>query len=259
MLLFKQKRKYFASCEYWVYLPGTAMPDNEQILTRMVAQNPYSRSGYSAIGKNEGILFSDIRLHLAIVLRAKNPHVFRPDIFRSALVPSAEVLEGLANSHSLVKVRYISEEPLTDDQHLQFMPHMAAAVSDLAGGLVIYDLSAERLMTAKELSEMLSADLDAKRFENHVNVIWEKGSRSGHTETKGLVKKGLPELITEDAYLDQRVLVQEVMSEAAKVIWNANDLPPLLEVEAFGDQFSLEITKTKTGPFRARIYRMGAA
>jgi hypothetical protein len=235
------------------------MPEEKEIMTRMISQNPYSRSGHSAIGAKEGILFSDIRLHLALVLRSKNTHVFRPDLFRNSLEPSEEILEGLANSHSMVKVRFISEQPLNDDRHLQFLPHMAAAVCDLGQGLLIYDVSAERMLTPKEMGEMLATDLDATRYEVHVNVVWEKELRSGHTETKGLIKKGLPEIRTEDAHLDQRVLVQEVMSEAARALWQLTDIPAQVEVAAYGDQFRLDITRTKTGPFKARIFRMGAA
>ncbi len=235
------------------------MPEESQIMTRMISQNPYSRSGNSAIGPKEGILFSDIRLHLALVLRSKNTHVFRPDLFRNSLEPSVEILEGLANAYSLVKVRFISEQPLLDDRHLQFLPHMAAAVCDLGQGLLIYDVSAERMITPQEMNDLLATDLDATRYEVHVNVVWENELRSGHTETKGLIKKGLPELRTEEAHLDQRVLVQEVMSEAARTLWQLTDMPPQVEVAAYGDNFRLDITQTRTGPFRARIFRMGAA
>jgi len=226
-------------------------------MTRMISQNPYSRSGHSAIGPKEGILFSDIRLHLALVLRSKNTHVFRPDIFRTTLEPSAEILTALSKSHSLVKVRYICQEPLEDDRHLQFLPHMAAAVCDLGNGLAIYDVTAERMFTPKEMSDALAACLDVTGFDFHVNVIWERDLRSGHSESKGLIKKGLPEICSEDAHLDQRVLVQEVITEAARALWESREMAQQLEVAAFGDQFRVEVTKTKNGPYKARIFRTG--
>lgn len=235
------------------------MPEQDKIMTRMIAENPYSRSGHSAIGPKEGLLFSDIRLHLGLVLRSKNTHVFRPDIFRSTLEPSPAILSALSASHSMIKVRYISEEPLGNDRHLQFLPHMASAVTDLGGALAIYDVTAERMFTPEELHKELSANLEVNNFDFHVNVVWEKDLRAGHAETKGLVKKGMHELCTEDAHLDQRVLVQEVTMEAARTLWERNELPPQVEVIAFGDQFRLEIIKTRSGPYKARIFRVGAA
>jgi len=252
----RSKRKYFAACEYWVYLPGEEMPEQDAIMTRMIAQNPHSRSGHSAIGAKEGILFSDIRLHLGLVLRSKNTHVFRPDLFQDCIEPSAAVLEGLSKAHSLLKARYVSEEPLTDDRHLQFMPHMADAVAELARGLVVYDVVAERLFTSDEFMKLLSEDLSVTRFDAHVRTVWQKDVHSGHAETKGLVKKGIPELCTDDAHLDQQVLVCEVLTEAAKQLWDLPDIPPDLQISAFEDHFRLEISPTRTGPFRVRILRM---
>lgn len=260
MRLFAQKkRKYFAACEYWVYLPGEDMPNQDDIMTRMVARNPYGKGGRSAIGPREGMMFADVRLHIAQVLRSKNPHVFRPDLFRETVEPSAAVLQRLAASHSLVKARFIAVEPLSDDKHLQFMPHLADALSFLGKGLAVYDVVSENLLTAEEFSGLMAADVDAARFDVHVRVVWEKGLHSGHSETKGLIKKGLPELLTEEAHLDQRVLVNEVMEQAARRIWGMEEPPREMELAAYEDQFRLDISPARSGPYRVRIMRLGVS
>lgn len=225
-------------------------------MTRMVAKNPHSKDGYSAITKREGILFSDVRLHIGLVLRSKNPHVFRPDLFRETVRPTAEVLSALAESRSLVKLRYISQEPLVDDRHLRFMAHLADAVADCASGAVIFDVVSDELRTAQEFKALLADDVNGARFEMHVQVIWLKHPHTGHGETRGLMKKGLPELKTDDAHLDHQVLVTEVLLDAARVLWNQGTVPTELDVCAYGDTFRVAIIPTKSGPYRVRIARI---
>ena len=98
----------------------------------------------TSLPKNEALIFSDVRLHIALVLRSKNAHVFRPDLFEEHVEPTVELLEGLAGSKSFAKIRFISEEPLKDHRHLIFLAHAADAIADLAKGKVIYDVVAER-------------------------------------------------------------------------------------------------------------------
>ena len=227
-------------------------------MTRMISLNPYNREGHLAIGKREGIIFSDIRLHVSLVLRSKNPHVFRPDLLKDSVEPTAEILETLAQSVAIVKLRYISEEPLSDDRHVKFMAHFAASYSDLGSGLAVYDVVAEKLQTADEFRAMLEADPAADSFDAHVRVFWHKTPHSGFAETKGLLKKGSPELKTDDAYLDQQVLVCEVLEEAARQIWASNELPKAVDVAAFEDTYKLEIFPTRNGPYRVRILRVFA-
>ncbi len=233
------------------------MPEQDDIMRRMIGENPHSRPGKQAIGAKEGIIFSDIRLHMALVLRNKNPQLFRPDLFREHLEISADVLTALANSHSFVKARYISEEPLNNDRHLHFMAHLADSTASVGGGLCVDDLVAEEIVTADKFSQNLELDADAARFDMHVRVIWEKSLDSGHAETKGLLKKGLPELVTEEAYPDQRVIINEVMLEGARELWNRTEIPPQVEVTAYGDVFRLLINPDRKGPMKVRILRVG--
>lgn len=208
-------------------------------MTRMISDNPHNLPGRAAIGAREGLLLSDVRFHMGLAMRSKNPHAFRPDLFAEAAEPTAEILGRLPQAQALIKVRYVSEEPLADDRHLQFLPHAADAVASLAEGLVVYDLVAERLWTA----EAFSADLDAgpaSRSEVQVNLFWRRSIAGGSARTYGLAKVGLAEWQTDEANHDQEVLILDLMRQASAEALKRMALPEDFAVEAFGDRFTFE-------------------
>lgn len=252
-----KKERYFAACEYWVFIPGDAMPNQDDVMTAMVARNPHMQGGHSPIGAKEGILFSDVRLHCTLVLRAKNPHVFRPDIYADVEV-SAEVLKGLALAQAIVKVRYVSEAPLQDDRHLQFLPHMAAAYARLGEATAVYDAVTERLFTPQEFEAMLGEDIDAKRPEVHVRVVWIRDGGAARAETRGLIKKGMAELVTADARTDNERLVCEVLQDAAYLAWARGENLETEIVEYFGDKFEVKILPAKERKSLVHIVRYQA-
>ena len=256
MLLFRPaKAKHTIMCEYWVYLLDEKPPPQDALMARMMRDHPYRVNGLPAIGPSEGLLFSDIRLHVGLVLRSKNPHVFRPDLFDAHVDPNAAHLQALAEAKALQKVRYISEEPVKDDRHLQFIPHMALAIADLAGAKVIFDTVSEQLISVDELRETLGRDGNAATAEFHLRIVWTRSGGGGMAETRGLVKVGVPEIATEIADEDQRVLLTAVLEEAAKQAWQLRALPPSLTVEAYQDLFELQVTPTRKGPYKARVFR----
>jgi len=249
----QKKQKFFAACEYWIYLPGDQLPPQDQIMTRMVGQNPY---GFGVIGAQEGMLFSDVRLHVSLALRSKNTHVFRPDLFSEDVEVTQELLEALAASQSFAKLRYISEEPLKDDRHLQFMTHMVDAVAALGKAGVIFDVVCERLIKPADLSAQLAENSNARRADLHVRVAWRKKQGSARAATLGLIKKGIPEIVSAEADLDHEVLLQEVLYEAATQIWKQGSLPQELTVSSFHDKFQLQIEQDRKGETTARIMRI---
>lgn len=249
---FRRRPPYLAHAEYWVYLPTAEMPAQEQIMDRMLAGNPHPGA---PIGKDEALLFSDVRLHIALVLRAKNPHVFRPDLFAEDLPVTPDTLAALSESESFVKVRYISEEPLPDKRHLQFLPHAADAVCALGGGLVVYDSVAERLFSPAELAQELSAHRDATRPSLHTRIVWKPRPQGGYAETRGLVKVGLREIASEEMDHDQRVLVKDILEDAIEALWDQPSMPESLEVSAFEDRYLLEFRAHGKGPARVTILK----
>jgi hypothetical protein len=249
----QKKQKFFAACEYWVYLPGEQLPPQDALMTRLIAENPYGRS---AIGPREGLLFSDVRLHISLALRQKNAHVFRPDLFSEDVEVRPELLAGLSDAKSFVKLRYISEEPLKDARHLQFMTHLADAVAALGSGSMIFDVVCERLMLPSELTEALAENPDATRPELHLRVIWRREGGTAHAATLGLMKKGIPEIVSAEADLDHEVLLQEVLLQGATQIWNQGTLPEEVTVSCFHDQFQMQLSHGRKGETTARILRI---
>ncbi len=245
----RQTSKYLASTEYWVYLPDEKLPPQEEVMKLVLGGN-------SPIGPEEGLLLSDIRLHIGLVLRNRNPHVFRPDLFEDHLEPTAEILALMGQSRSLAKVRYLSEVRLKSDAHLQLLPYLVYAYCKLSKAQAIYDVSAEKLLTVEDLLSNLKADKDARRSEMHLNIIWRHTQDGGRVETRGLKKKGMPELVTNEVDSDQRLLVTNLMYEASRDLWNLSHFPEQVEVESYDDKFRLILSPPKNGLSQVRILRV---
>lgn len=255
--LFKRSRSrpYFAHAEFWIYLPGEELPSQDKIMDRMMYGNPHRPGGKFPIGKEEAMLFSDVRLHIALVLRARNAHVFRPDLFEEHVEPTPERLEGLAESQSFAKVRYISEEPLKDMRHLKFLSYSADAIAALGEGKVVYDVVGERLFTAAEFSGLLD-QLDADSPDLQTQVVWKRSQAGGVAETRGLVKVGHPELVTEEMNADQQVLVKAILEGVIREVWNLPELPPFVDVRFFDDPYRVEIKQRRKGPAHVALMRL---
>jgi hypothetical protein len=255
--LSRPKRPYLAVCEYWVYLPEEKVAPQEVLLARMVRSNPFAREGEPPpIGPKEALLFSDIRLHIGLALRSKNPHNFRPDVLAEHVVPSKEALEGLAESCAFAKLRFLSEEPLEDRRHVQFMPYLAEAVAYYGKSVVLFDTVAERLILADELREALSQDPDAARPAMHVRAFWRRTEDGGVGETRGLMKVGVPDLETPESPAEHETAITSILGEACNRLWERGALVEDFRVTYFGDEFEVRIEERRKRPPRARIVRL---
>lgn len=245
-----------AHVEYWVYLPGTEMPDRDAVMTRMVSGNPHLIGRRSPIGTREGLLFSDVRLHTALVLRSKNPALFRPDATEGAAFAEgtdAQVLEGLAKSQALARIQYVSEKPLPDDRHLTFLPHFADAIAAVGHGLVVYDVPQRLLTTAEGFAERLHRHPTATDLASHVRWSWSPDERAA--TTFGLVKLGVPEWRTRPAPGDFRTLLGQLLEDALQQQWPHSTVPQTLEVTAYGDAYRLLFSPAPDGHLEVEVYR----
>ena len=254
----RDQTKFLAAAEYWVYLSGEEMPSQDAMLTQMVGKNPYAQRGRTPIGPAEGIILSDVRLHIALVLRRKNPHVFRPDLFDHVEL-TADQITDLADAHSLVKLRYVSEIPLKDKRHLQFLIHAADAMARVGGSKLVYDSTAQRIFNKEELALELSRSVDATFSGLHVRPLWNEEKGSYHAETLGLKKIGVEELRTGPMEPDEQVLITQVLDLAVEEIWKEGAIPEEVEVDAFDDKFKVIFTKAKDGFADTRILRIQTA
>ncbi len=206
-------------CEYWIYYPSGPLPKLEEVMKRLIPENPYVERGWVPIGAREGLLMSDIRLHIGLVLRAKNVSLFRPDLELGALSPSAEQLAALARCQSLVRVRYFSPRPTEDLRHLVFLPHLAAAYSDLVGGQLIFDTVGHQLRTPSEFEGWLRNNRRLESSSEQVRVEWIEEDGGGYARTRGMIKAGLPELQTPLSPIDHRTLIESLMNLLYRKIW----------------------------------------
>jgi hypothetical protein len=241
--------------EYWVYLREPQAPTQDDVMTRMIQTNPFQRGGVSPIGAKEGLLWSDIRFHMALALRDKNAHIFRPDLFEPHVDANAEMLEALSECQALVKLRYVSEHRLPDTRHLQFLVYASEAVAELAGSPLVFDLISEKLVTTEWLQGRLRENPNGARRELHLRAVWRPTTVGGTAETRGLQKVGFPELSTPETMGDHRVVALQVLELAAERLWETGELEPRLTLEHFGDTFHVLLEPSRSGPIRTRILR----
>lgn len=234
--------------EYWVYLPGADAPAQDALFTRLMQTG--------SIGPKEGLLFSDIRLHMALVRRAKNAHLFMLDLLEEAVPLDEARLNDLANAQSLYKVRYVCDPPAKDDRHLRLLPHIALVIAQLAGAGMIYDLHQRRVFSVDELSGLLAKGQDAARAEVHVRVRW-TGLPEPRAQSRGLAKRGMPEMVTEPMEADEENLVTFVLGEGAKAAWAAGLIPATTGVEYFGADLEVRVIEKvrNLGDANVRILR----
>ncbi len=253
----RKKSTFLALCEYWVYIEGSEIPVQQALMDRMINANPHNRPGKPCIGAREGMLFTDIRLSVALAKKSKNPLVFRPDLFQSDLTVDKEIIERLALAQSLIKVRYCSTVPLTDTRHLQFVPHMADAMADLAQGLLVYDVVSENIVRREDFFAALGSNNNAERADAHIRAEWVNDVASGvcHAITKGLRKIGLSDLRSDPVTIDQRTLATSLTLEAAKKVFAQKSTEGTFEIEGFGDVFEIELGKVEEGHVRFSIKR----
>jgi len=249
---------YLAASEYWVFIDEPRAPKQDDVMERMIQGSPYARSGPAPIGPREGLLWSDIRFHMALVLREKNAHAFRPDLFGPHIELSSEHLSALAESKALVKLSYISEQTLPDNRHLQFLVYAAESVAALSGARVIFDHVAERLMLSPELQKSLEENSDGARKELHLHTVWRTCPAGGTAETRGLRKIGFPELVTPETMNEHRCLAKQILELAADRIWDERTLPPRMVVDHLGDRFHVVTEFARKGPCRSTILRENA-
>lgn len=213
-------------------------------MDRMITGNPHNRPGNPAIGTKEGMLFTDIRLHLGLSKRAKNPHVFRPDLFEQDAVPTKEVLESLANSQSMIRCKYVSDSILKDNRHVQFMPHYVDAVAQLTKASVILDNVSEQFFTSDEFHQSLAKNNRADRPELHVRVIWKEDESGFYCQSLGLRKVGLSELRTKHQTGDHEILVTGLMTRLVYQLFRQPTFERTFEFEEFGDTYVVRLEPT---------------
>lgn len=252
-----RRPKTHVAVEYWVYLPEPKPIPQEVLLGRLMRSSPYRLDGEPALGPAHGLLFSDIRLSMGMVIREKNAHLFRPDLFEAHIEPTESAIRALSEARGLMRVRFISELRVPDRGYLRLLPHLAESIAYYGKSPVVFDLIAERLMETEKLRESLEAAPDAERAELHLHTVWLAAEEGGKGATRGLAKLGLPELETPASPSEHRTVVCGVLGAAAEAIWENGELADETTAEFFGASFLVRVDPGKESPLKAHIMRVG--
>jgi hypothetical protein len=229
--------------ELWVLLPTEDVPGQPEIMSRLLTCRDYVRDGKTPISPAEGLVMSDIRLDIDSVLKKRNRTVFQ------TLPAPYSTAEGF------VRLRFISEIPVSDRRHLRFLAYAAEAYLHLGNGIGVYNPDTEETWTKGEFKQILQDAFDGDVFRIWVKTRWAPKSESGEAETRGLRAIGLNELRTPPSPSDHRLLVQQLLEELAMTAWSELALPDRFVTEAYGDQFELLLRPSK-GFVEVRMMRM---
>ena len=234
------KAPYLLQLEYWVYLPGETLPPQDEVMVRLV------ESG--AVGAKEAQLFSDVRLHIALVLRRRNAYLFRPDLLEPHIDATPDQLAILDEARSFAKVRFLSEQPVLDARYLRFLPQVARTIAEMGGGSLAYDVVGERLLDTESL----------RGGDPGPGVRWVPEPTGGYVRTDGLKKRGVAEIRTASIAADERWIVTEIVRQVANQAWELGALPPAPEAEAFDDRFRVDLQLGRDHLAWARVHRIQA-
>jgi len=251
----RRKPGYFAIVEYWIYSDAERLPPTPALMDGIVSRSPHSKPNQPSITAREGILFSDLRLHIALAKREKNPHAFRPDLFEEHAVPDADILQRLADSKAITKIQYASEVPLKDGRHLQFVTHLVESLARTSKARLIFDTVAERFWIPEELFDALQKDNNAERADLHLRVVWQKTVDGCRAQTLGLKKIGRQELQTSLQEVDQEVIVVGLVELAAQSLFIDPQRALPIEVKQHGDTFIVSEESAKDGFTQIKLTR----
>lgn len=231
----RKERQWWMHCEYWVYSQAEALPVQSALLRTTVQRNPHNKPGAPIITQREGLLFSDIRLHLALALRRRNPSAFRPDLAEGFAAPTPEALARLAECTAFCKARYASERRLKHNGHLILLPHIAGALATLTKGSLVVDVVAGQIFTAEEFAEKLARQPRPESPSFHLRVAWE----GGRALARGMRKVGLADWVTEPQDADHEVLAQALLVKAAHHAFRTGDDSSPQDISMHGAEFTL--------------------
>lgn len=225
--------------EFWVYCTAEGRPSDKEIMARLHATSP--------LGAPEGMTLSDVRFHIGVAKRARNALLFRPEALCEAdsAIP-AGIADTLAEADTIYIVRFVSQGPEPKMGYLSFATYVAKTLAEMTSAQMIWDTEAQRFFVADELAQMLVDNADALRLDLQVGVRWTETTEEGRAFTRGMAKKGLPDVEFPSQPLDQRTLAMFLVEGVARQWWSAGETG-VCELEDFGEVFDVEFGEPVPG------------
>ena len=242
---------YLAHAEYWVYGKALELPSTEKLMVRLVGENPYVQQGQNPIGGAEGLVLSDIRLKIALILQKKNPKLFEGRLLPKAIEDHHEFVSDVGTFNSIVKLQYVSTTKLKDKRHLQFLMHAADAAAEISNAIWIYDKITGTLRTNEEQAEILKKNFNVTKLEFHVRLV---ANEDNTFSSYGLSKVGIADFDTHTVSGDQVQLVREILEKYMALSWERGEAFPD-PIAAYDDEFFIIQKPTRGGRTMMRIVR----
>ena len=242
---------FHAHAEYWVYSVEKQMPNQDQMMMRLVGENPYIQKGQNPIGAAEGLLFSDVRLKIALLLRTKNPNLFEGSKLPESIIDHHDFVADVGRFNSIVRLQFGSPTKMKDKRHLQFLLHAADAIAEMCDANWIYDKITGTLRTREELSSLLRENFNVTKLEFHVRL---EQSEDNTFRSFGLTKIGIPDFETHPVPTDQLLLVKEILEKYMNLSWERGETFPD-PIVAYDDEFFLIQTRVSATLTQMRIVR----
>ncbi len=233
--------------EYWIWSPVVDLPQMVALHRRLIQYNPYNQGEEMALSTSEGLLLSDIRLHIGISTRAKNPHVFSPQFFSDEAKAPVGAVEAMEKSQALMIARFASEQPMPDRGYIHFLTHLADALADYAKADLIYDREGLRFWTREEWKALMMRDNARPDLDKHYQVHAVEEPSGWWIHTHGLRKYGLPDLEMIEVSREQRTACTDIIRQMAeRAIADPSTLSDG-EVEYYGRQHRVVLVRGERG------------
>lgn len=239
--LFEKQEKHRLHVEYWVFGRGIEMPDHSELLAKVVHEKS---PGEAPLGKNEGLIFSDVRFLISIAKRARNLHAFRPDLFDAEIEPNASILTALAESDSFFRISYGSKIPILTRSPVRLLPRLARYMCQGPHSVVL-DSVARQIWMADDFAALLKEHPEPDNADFQVRIHWSEANGKHRAKTLGLEKIGLPELESDAMDADQKTLIHNLLQNALQQLWTTPDITIPLNLDYFGDQYMVQFRPTK--------------
>lgn len=247
----KRPTPFLAHAEYWVYSKALEMPTTEKLMVRLVGDNPYIQQGQNPVGGAEGLVLSDVRLKIALLLKKKNPNLFEGRLLPETISDHLEFANDVSTFNSIVKLQYVSTTKLKDKRHLQFLMHAADAVAEITEAIWIFDKITGSLYAKSELEAILSKNFNVTKLEFHTRL---DSNEDNTFSSYGLSKVGIPDFDTHQVSGDQTQLVEEILRKYMALSWERGEAFPD-PIKAYDDEFFIIQKPVRGGRMLMRIVR----